>query len=947
MKLLYAVAAALLLAGCGGGGSGSGTVGGSGGSTGGGSGGSAGGGSGADPLAQYINVNSLYLGNKNDAPVNSASLPAFFEYLSFVAPELLPDYVDSDTEGFLDGVCPEGGSVNVEVATSATEVKLIFSNCKDEGIIYDGVTTGRILAKNSQDDVTEAQFVFQDLTVRSSFGSYVMRGTIHEKIAATSCPDSTITFNLLLKGQNNQQIFFNDFKFRQAGAHRQSCGDDGIHLSGKIFDSNLGLMSYQTTDAFKLDTMFVPPEKGRLVLTGAANSSAVWSVHFYERNRYQTAYYSTEIDSDGDQVYETNYRYIKELFSYQLLTSFVDADQDGMQDAWELLVGLSPTNPADALLDTDGDGYTNLEEFKYLGHPTDALVKASVTDLNLRAEHGSYTYNETMAASFILTNTSDEDALDVVIRLTAKNAKFSAMRNCELAQNDMQLICRYQTLRAGQRMYPSYRLTEASVTTDAWQDQINVEVSSLSYDPELANNKVVINLSKAKANPDYGISSRISNGPAYNFIGLPGDSINYEFSLFNQGDKPAGSLLQLELPTLLSATEMTCFDSVSQNWLNCDLSKGWPLQSDALEIRFSLRADQQGVDQLRLIVLNDNFSTRQLKVFQLPVVVGQSSQVLQDLIDGAADGATVVAPTGIYIGSLDLTSKNTKLESAAGAQHSYLIAKHWRFGDAPVRVRLAKGSDLKGFTITNTVLIEDEGSVIEQNHFGKTDWHLDGVSISTEHSLIFRQNKLFAAYTNTGIGGVPAVISGCSGLSVYGQNGPIEATVENNLFVGPLVYSEEVNRRCSAAVTAQGQVNLKFNHNTVSSYVSALTTSSGGTTESVAVQVNNNIFNANVYAVTAGWTVQEPKQFVLEVKNNLYWSNYQDYRGLVTHLLEAAKISADPLLNTDGTLNSGSKAIDAAYDLGLTIDVNGVVRPVDGNGDGVAAADIGAVEFQP
>lgn len=58
-------------------------------------------------------------------------------------------------------------------------------------------------------------------------------------------------------------------------------------------------------------------------------------------------------------------------------------------------------------------------------------------------------------------------------------------------------------------------------------------------------------------------------------------------------------------------------------------------------------------------------------------------------------------------------------------------------------------------------------------------------------------------------------------------------------------------------------------------------------------------------------------------------------------------MSADPLLNTDGTLNSGSKAIDGAYDLGLAMDVNGAVRPVDGNGDGVAAADIGAVEFQP
>ena len=946
MKLLYAVVVALLLTGCGGGG-GDSAGGGTGGGTGGGSGGGTGGGN-TDPLAQYINVNSLYLGNKNNAQVNSASLPAFFDYLSFVAPELLPDYVDSDAEGFLDGVCPEGGSVNVDVAASATEVKLSFSNCKDDGIIYDGVMTGRILAKNSLDDVTEAQFIFQDLTVRSSFGSYVMRGTIHEKIAATSCPDSTITFNLLLNGQNNQQIFFNDFKFRRAGSPSQSCGDDGIHLSGKIFDSSLGLMSYQTTEAFKLDTMLVPPEKGRLVLTGAANSSVVWSVNSYERSRIQDSYYRTEIDSDGDQIFETSYQYIKGLFSHELLTSFVDADQDGMQDAWELLVGLSPTNPADALLDTDGDGYTNLAEFKYLGHPLEAVIKASVTDLNLWPQHNSYSYNETMSASFTLTNTSDVDALAVVIRLTASKAKFSAAENCELAQNDMQLTCRYQTLRAGQKMSPSYKLIEATATTEGWQEQISVDVSSLSFDPDLADNKVVLNLSKAKANTDYVISSRISNGPAYNFIGLPGDSIDYEFWLSNQADKPAGSRLQLELPALLSATQMTCFDSASQNWLSCDLGKGWPLQSDALQVRFTLKADQQGVGQLKLTVLNDNFSNKQLKVFQLPVVVGESSQLLQDLIDAAADGSTVVAPAGVYIGALDLTSKNTRLESVAGAKQSFLIAKHWRFGDAPVYVRLAKGSDLKGFTIANNVLIEDAGSVIEQNHFGKTDWYLDGVSISSGHSMTFRQNKLFAAYVNTGIGGSPAVVSGCSGISLYGQNGPTEVIVENNLFVGPLVYSQEVNSRCSAsAVSAVGQVNLKFNHNTVSGYVSALSTQHSVDTDSATVQIGNNIFNANTYALSTGWTVQEPKQFVLEVKNNLYWSNYQDYKGLTAHLQEITKISANPLLNADGKLNSGSQAIDGAVELGLTTDVNGVVRPVDGNGDGIAAADVGAVEFQP
>lgn len=41
----------------------------------------------------------------------------------------------------------------------------------------------------------------------------------------------------------------------------------------------------------------------------------------------------------------------------------IDSDHDGMPDEWELAVGLNPANPADARLDRDRDGYTNIEEY--------------------------------------------------------------------------------------------------------------------------------------------------------------------------------------------------------------------------------------------------------------------------------------------------------------------------------------------------------------------------------------------------------------------------------------------------------------------------------------------------------------------------------------------------------------------------------------------------------
>lgn len=53
----------------------------------------------------------------------------------------------------------------------------------------------------------------------------------------------------------------------------------------------------------------------------------------------------------------------------------VDADKDGMPDAWETANGLNPTDPADRNGDYNGNGYTNLE--KYLN----SLTKQTVAGL--------------------------------------------------------------------------------------------------------------------------------------------------------------------------------------------------------------------------------------------------------------------------------------------------------------------------------------------------------------------------------------------------------------------------------------------------------------------------------------------------------------------------------------------------------------------------------------
>ena len=58
--------------------------------------------------------------------------------------------------------------------------------------------------------------------------------------------------------------------------------------------------------------------------------------------------------------------YVADTYNNRILRLNVtlDADGDGMDDIWEILHGLDPVNPADALQDPDGDGLLNIGEYR-------------------------------------------------------------------------------------------------------------------------------------------------------------------------------------------------------------------------------------------------------------------------------------------------------------------------------------------------------------------------------------------------------------------------------------------------------------------------------------------------------------------------------------------------------------------------------------------------------
>jgi len=86
-------------------------------------------------------------------------------------------------------------------------------------------------------------------------------------------------------------------------------------------------------------------------------------------------------------------------------------------------------------------------------------------------------------------------------------------------------------------------------------------------------------------------------------------------------------------------------------------------------------------------------------------------------------------------------------------------------------------------------------------------------------------------------------------------------------------------------------------------------------------------------------------------ENNLVFGNGTDYQGITSLTGQAGNLSADPLFHNaaagDFHLRRLSPAVDAGSSAGApTNDLENVTRPIDGNGDGTNAVDIGAYEFQ-
>ncbi|MFN0037895.1 MAG: choice-of-anchor Q domain-containing protein [Burkholderiales bacterium] len=310
-------------------------------------------------------------------------------------------------------------------------------------------------------------------------------------------------------------------------------------------------------------------------------------------------------------------------------------------------------------------------------------------------------------------------------------------------------------------------------------------------------------------------------------------------------------------------------------------------------------------------------------------IAGTSTAEIQSRVNDAPEGGTVFVSPGIYVGEVTLFKKVT-LQSQAGPEQTTLAGKP----NFPA-IRMGNGSTVTGFSIAGTrdanapmILLagfdDGEEATIVGNLFQDTILR-DTVAIEGSPLPVRIESNVFR-----NIDCPPSLNRGL--IWLHGNGVP---RILNNIF--------ERNSCAVIDLATQSTVNSKIIGNTIVGNRWGIRVWNS-TITGQAFRNNIIVGNGTGLEVAMGTLIGAGIW-----GHNLVFGNSSDYVGIATQTGVHGNISADPMFEDANAgnyrLKIGSPAIDSGSPIEAPLkDLDGTVRPLDGDGDGVAVMDIGAFE---
>jgi hypothetical protein len=130
------------------------------------------------------------------------------------------------------------------------------------------------------------------------------------------------------------------------------------------------------------------------------------------------------------------------ISSNAVVTLLPDTDGDGLPDEWEIVRGLNPTNAADATLDNDHDGCSNLQEYLAGTDPQDPESRLKIDSIEWSTNGNGLTLifmavsnrTYTVQSSPFAGNAAWSRVLDVTAAASNRTARVTDQFSPELGQ---------------------------------------------------------------------------------------------------------------------------------------------------------------------------------------------------------------------------------------------------------------------------------------------------------------------------------------------------------------------------------------------------------------------------------------------------------------------------------------------------------------------------------
>ena len=916
-----------------------------------------------DPLAYLANIEKLYTGKNTPAAINTESLGTIFEYISMFTPELLPSF--NDHEGQLGSNCAEGGSLSVSNGKSTNEKIISFNNCTQDGMTTHGNATVRANKFSNDGLLTDSTIYFENVQFINSLGSGTLAGTAQNIEHSNVCPKTESIYNLLLTDtKSKEQLLFSNFSHYRIGSSAVLCSsNNGFTVKGKIYDSIAGLWAVNTITPFQLKSM-VPTlkEAGQLLITGSNKDKATLTINSYRETRENLtsnfSFYDINLNPESDNQH---YIFLSEYLTDSMLMSFDDDDNDGLTNNWELAFGLSPTNPNDSALDLDNDGYSNLEEFLHYGHPKNATIRPRMADLNVTVQHETGNYGQDIVVTALINsniNSAMSAEFDVIytteLPTTFNPNYYSASNFCTLSVNGLSLSCHFDGIQPGQTLSQNVHLTTDKQNIGEVNSTIKATVQFSGYDTELSNNTALMQISRLPIDVTYRFSD--SKRIIYSMM-LENSTEEVEFSFTQQEpstDRVEDVRVSLDLPSFISINTAQCYNENTHAWYNCLVNNEliFSVNQTHYMVKLSITGLTQGQGKLGFNVKSKTTQDTIIGQALFPVIIGKSSQIIQQQIDAAVDGASVIVPAGIFLGQLDLSEKKIELKGDNKKSFLYYDFGSQSAGFTDPSIKLGKQSSISNFTLANhRIYVDKSGANITNNTFDGTNVHLSAAYITNAGELYFQQNKLIGSSLNAGYANSYTQDSyHCPSIqSITYEAESTQLHVINNIYLGNLISDPSLYFGC-IFIEATSKVEIAMSNNTFLGLGLVLRLNDGNMPElHYNVEANNNIVSQSRLFISnthyAGIYYPYSENSSITLTNNLFYDVDTLYEYLLDKEIEIGTITADPLLDETGYPLSNSPVIDAGVTSSLTNDFYGMPRPIDGDNNGSKLMDIGAVEY--